>query len=115
VVLKGALQANTPIQFELTDAPNQAGNVFVVGWSGTGTTGFKVGSKVVPLTFDAFTALGLQLLPYFSMVVDTSGTATTPQFVWPPVPGGLSFWTCGVTVDTSGLVSVNEPVKYVTQ
>jgi len=115
VVLKGALQANTPIQFELTGATNEVGNVFVVGWSGTGATGFKVGSKIVPLTFDAFTVLGLQLLPYFSTVVGPGGSATTPQFQWPPVPSGLPFWTCGVTLDSGGLVSINGPVKYVTQ
>jgi len=113
--LKGSLTANTNIQFELTRADNQSGNLFVVGWSGSGTAGFPVGSKTIPLTWDDFTILGLQLVPFFSMVIDASGTATTPPFTWPNVPSGYSFWVCGVTLGTQGIVSVNEPIKYVTK
>ena len=115
MVLKGSLTPNTNIQFELTRADNQSGNIFVVGWSGSGTAGFPVGSATIPLTFDSFTVAGLSLLPFFSMVVDTSGSATTVPFTWPNVPGGIPFWVCGVTLDTQGVVSVNEPIKYVTR
>ncbi len=103
------------IQFELTMATGQANNMFVVGWSASGTQGFKVGSKTVPLTFDAVTVLGLNLLPYFAMVIDTNGNATTPQFKWPPLPPAIPFWVCGVTLGGGGVVSVTEPIKYVTQ
>ncbi|MBN2492452.1 MAG: glutaminyl-peptide cyclotransferase [Planctomycetes bacterium] len=115
VVMKGALTPRSLIQFELSGAMNEAGNIFVVGWSGSGTSGFKVGTAMIPLTLDDFTILGLRLAPYFSMVVDTSGTATTTLFPWPAVPAGIPFWTCGVTLGPSGVVSVNEPVKYVTR
>ena len=115
MVLKGALKANTHIQFELTRADNQAGNVFVVGWSGSGTAGFQVGKVTIPLTFDNFTVLGLQLLPFMSMIVDASGSATTPLFTWPAIPPGIPFWVCGVTMDSSGVVSVNEPIRYESQ
>jgi glutamine cyclotransferase len=111
----GSLTPKTNIQFALTRADNQANNVFVVGWSGSGTMGFKVGPTTVPLTFDAFTVLGLQLFTYFSMVIDTSGAATTPNFPWPAVPPGIPFWVCGVTLDSSGIVSVCEPIKYISQ
>jgi hypothetical protein len=115
MVLKGALKGGTPIQFEISDAINQSGNMFIVGWSGSGTRGFPVGGKTVPLTFDNFTLAGLALVPWFQMVIDTSGIATTPQFKWPAVPPGIPFWVAGVTLGPSGLVSVTEPQKHVTQ
>jgi len=115
VIMKGALKPGTSIQFELSGAVNQTGNVFVVGWSGSGTQGFPVGGKIVPLTFDNFTLLGLALFPFFSNTVDGNGTSFTALFPWPAVPNGIPFWTCGVTLDSQGVVSVNEPVKYVTQ
>ena len=115
MVMKGQLKGGTPIQFELTRADNQSGNMFAVGWSGSGTHGFNVGGKLIPLTFDNFTIVGLQLLPFFSMVIDTSGSATTSPFMWPALPAGIPFWVCGVTLDQTGVVSVNEPIKYVTQ
>jgi len=115
MVLNGSLTPNTNIQFMLTRADNQSGNLFVVGWSGSGTAGFQVGSATIPLTFDNFTLAGLALIPFFSMVIDASGSATTVPFTWPNVPSGIPFWVCGVTLDSKGVVSVNEPIKYVSQ
>jgi len=115
VIMQGALKPGTNIWFELSSATNQTGNLFVVGWSGSGTRGFPAGGKIVPLTFDNFTVLGLALLPFFSNTVDGNGTSFTARFSWPAVPKGIPFWTCGVTLNAQGVVSVNEPVKYVTQ
>ncbi|MBN2490838.1 MAG: hypothetical protein JXQ29_08320 [Planctomycetes bacterium] len=116
MVLKGVLQGGTPIQFELTDTTNEVGNLFLVGWSSSGTwPPIMISGKPVPLALDSVTLLGLQLLPFFSMVIDTSNTATTPQFLWPKLPPAIPFWVCGVTLNSSGLVSVTEAQKYVTQ
>jgi len=115
VIMKGALKPGTSIQFELSGAVNETGNVFVVGWSGSGTQGFNVGGKTIHLTFDNFTVLGLALFPFFSNTVDGNGTSFTALFPWPAVPKGIPFWTCGVTLDSNGVVSVNEPVKYVSE
>ena len=69
-----------------------------------------------PLVFDSITFLGWQLLPWFSMVVDNTGTATTTPFQWPAVPVGYPFWVAGFTLDKHGsVVSVTEPLKYVTR
>jgi len=115
MVLNGALKSGTSIRFQLTGATGEAGNLFVVGWSGSGVSGFNVCGKTIHLTFDTFTVLGLALLPYFSGTVDSFGTAITPPFPWPAVPSGIPFWVCAVTLDKRCVVSVNEPIRYVTQ
>jgi glutamine cyclotransferase len=116
LVMKGSLQGNTSIQFELTDAVNETGNLLVVGWSGSGTfPPIQIPGGPIPLAFDNFTVLGLQLLPFFSSTIDASGNALTPFFTWPTLPSGIPFWICGVTLGAQGVVSVTEAQKYVTQ
>lgn len=115
MILKSPLKAGNRIQFELTDATGQTGNLFIVGWSGSGTRGFKVGGKTIPLTYDNFTTAGLALVQWFQAVIDTSETATTPLFNWPAIPAGIPFWVAGVTLSPTGLVSVTEPQKHVSQ
>jgi len=115
VEMKGTPKSGNSIYFELSAATGQTGNLFVVGWSGSGTQGFYVGAKKVHLTFDGFTVLGLALLPFFSNTVDGNGTSFTAQFPWPAMPSGLPFWVCGVTLDSKGVVSVNEPFKFLSQ
>lgn len=113
--LLGQLSPNTTIQFQMTAASGQAGNVMVVGWSVSGTTGFTLGNATIPLTFDGATQLGLALINSFSATIDASGQATTPVFNWPALPAGIPFWVCAVTFDNQGVVSVTEPFKYLTQ
>jgi hypothetical protein len=115
LIMQGSLTPNTKVRFQMTRADGQSGNLFVVGWSGSGTMGFPVGSATIPLTFDNFTVTGLILLPFFSQVIDNSGSATTTGFAWPALPKGIPFWVCGVTLDQKGVVSVTEPFKYVSQ
>jgi len=115
VEMKGTPKSGSNIHFELTHATGQTGNLFLVGWSGSGTQGFYVGGKQIHLTFDGFTVLGLALLPFFSNAVDGQGTSFTAQFPWPSMPSGLPFWVCGVTLDNQGVVSVNEPFKFLSQ
>jgi len=115
VEMKGTPKSGDNIHFELSGATGQRGNLFVVGWSGSGTKGFLVGGKRIHLTLDGLTVLGLALLPFFSNNVDGGGTSITAAFPWPPLPSGLPFWVCGVTLDSMGVVSVNEPFKFISR
>lgn len=112
VKISGPLRGGNRIQFTATMAnPNE---LFLVAWSGSGTNGIPVGGTTVPLTFDDFTILGLQLVTQFQAVTDATGTATTPGFMWPNLPKGIPFWFCGITLDANGITAVSEPFKYLT-
>ena len=114
--LVGMLKSGVKLNFNLWDYKGREnGNLFVVGWSGSGTQGFRVGGRTVPLTYDSFTVLGLQLLPVFSGVINNRYYGSTPKFTWPAVPKGIPFWICCVTMNTTGIVSVTEPVKYLSE
>ena len=91
------------------------GNTLLIGLSGSGTSGFPVGGKVIPLTFDNFTLFGLAFIKSFSATVDNQGQATTPPFRWPAIPAGLPLYYCGVTLDNTGIVSITEPFKFLSR
>jgi hypothetical protein len=103
------------VQFKLTEAQNQVGDLAVILLSGTGTAGFSAGSLTVPLTFDVVTRIGLGILPSFAAPVDQAGVALTPAFPVPPLPAGITLWAAAVTLNGANLTSVTDPIRFQTQ
>jgi hypothetical protein len=103
------------IQFKLTEAQKQVGDVMVVLLSGTGVAGFSAAGVTVPLTYDIVTGVGINLLPYFLATVDKSGVALTQKFPIPPLPAGLTLWAAAATAKGTTVTSVTDPIRFKTQ
>ncbi len=114
----GTPSAPQPAHFEVSEAWGEAGHTALVLISCSGTSGILIpGGKTVPLTFDACTALGLQLSAVLSGTLDAAGFAATPTIPFPSAPVGLSVFGAAVTIDTVNATfeSVTGPIVVVTQ
>ncbi|MEQ8766970.1 MAG: hypothetical protein RL885_23855, partial [Planctomycetota bacterium] len=56
----------------------------------------------LPLTADACTGLSLQLAPFLSATVDATGSARTPEILFPSIAPGSLFWAAAFTIDPTG-------------
>jgi len=113
--LVGTPNPGASIQFRLTEGQSQTGDLAVVVLSATGTAGFSVGGRVVPVTFDSVSLLSLILLPNFSATVDATGVALTPPFAIPLIPTGITFWAAAATLQGSTVTGVTDPIRFTTQ
>jgi glutamine cyclotransferase len=115
VELVGTMSFPNSVQFRVTEAQAQVGELAVVLLSASGTTGFPVGNLVVPLTFDVVTQICLSIVPNFVATVDAAGVATTPLFPVPQLPAGVPLWAAAVTLNGANLTAVTDPFRFLTQ
>ncbi len=118
VTLIGYPQAGSLANF-LVHAPGETGNLAWVLFSFSGISGFPVpggSGKTVPLTFDPFTAAGINLGPLFQGIVDARGQAVTPVLpISASVPAAIQIRVAAVTLSFStGIVSVIGPTSFKT-
>lgn len=112
--LDGTPASASPVSFSLLDG--EVDDLALVLVSASGTNGFRLAGRWLPLTLDAVTIAGLQALPLLSARVDATGTATTPVFAFPPIDPGVTFHATALTIDGTGAIeSVTSPVAIVTQ
>lgn len=98
--------------------PEQTGSLAVVLLSCSGTSAVPLSrEKTLYLTFDACTSAGLGFLSLLSAVVDATGKATTPTFLFPVIPSGITFYAAAVVVDLDAKEagSVADPIAIRTQ
>jgi len=106
-----------PVFFTIDNALGETGNIGVVGLSCTGTSGFHLpGGKIIRLTFDTWTQVGLLFAPILAGYVDPTGTATTLTVPFPNVSPGITVYAAGITAKVSGeIVSVTGAISFKTQ
>ncbi|MFO0984811.1 MAG: hypothetical protein U1E76_24305 [Planctomycetota bacterium] len=111
----GVPQNPNPVHF--TVSHGERTDLALVLLSGSGTDGFLLHPRYIPLTFDALTLAGLQAFTLLSAFVDDSGTAVTPTVTFPVVESGVTFFATAITLDRSSgaIESVSAPITVVTQ
>ncbi|MFO0984628.1 MAG: hypothetical protein U1E76_23375 [Planctomycetota bacterium] len=118
VLLHGTPQYQSPVDFLVSNATGEQGNIAIVMLSASGTSGFTVpDGRTVPLTFDWCTQLGLELMPFLSAVIDAEGAAATPTFRFPEMPSGFTIYAAALTVkpNNAHIVSISGPTSFTTQ
>jgi hypothetical protein len=115
--LDGIPKSPNDVHFTVLNAFGESGNLGLALLSCSGTSGFVLDGRIVPLTFDSCTAVGLGLHSALSGVVDDTGTVITPVISFPPIFAGLVVYSAAVTVDFAPgrLVSITPPISFVTQ
>lgn len=105
------------VHFTMLNAFGESGHFGLALLSCSGTSGFVLGGRIVPLTFDGCTAGGITLHNAFSGLVDDTGRATTPAIPFPPIFPGLVIYSAALTLDlaTATIVSITPPISFVTQ
>ncbi len=119
LVFQGTPAPAQPVRFSLSGAFGEAGHDLLVLLSCTGTDGLRLpgDGRMVRLTPDACTTLGLQLSIFLRAPIDGSGKAQTPIVPFPLVAPGRTFYAAGVTIDPliPRFVAITGPISVVTQ
>jgi Tol biopolymer transport system component len=118
LVLDGVPRSPNPVSFTFSGATGESGNLAVVLLSCSGTAGFPLpDGRIVPITYDACTSLGISMLPALSAIIDEEGCASTPVFEFPLSNPGMTVYAAVLTFDfdASGLISISAPMSFVTQ
>ncbi len=119
LLLTGTPQNPQPARFTLSHLFSESGRSALVLLSCSGTAGFPLPAdgRLVPLTFDGCTQLGLALSVALTGTVDSTGFAQTPSIPFPPAPTGLTVFAAAVTIDAAGPVfgEIVGPTSFVTQ
>src|SRR5262249_32296674 len=98
----GTPAAGNFVNYTVNGLHCEAGHLAVVLLSCTGTSGFPLpDGRLVPLTFDGCTTLGLALVPFLSATIDVNGVASTPLLLFPSVPAGITIYSAALSVDTT--------------
>ena len=111
------LQGNL-VNYSLTRAMGETGNLVVVLLSCSGTASWHVpDGRIAPFTPDACTLLGLKYLDALIAIIGSGGTANTPPLAFPPLPPGIRVDALGLTfqVPSGRLVSISNPTSFVSQ
>jgi len=98
------------VAFTLHDAPDQVGHQAFFLLSCSGTDGFQLGSRTVPLTFDACTQFSIAVALVLMDIVDQNGNASSPPFIFPQLPPGIVLYIAGVTRGPAGFSMVTGPL-----
>ncbi|MEQ8763307.1 MAG: SBBP repeat-containing protein [Planctomycetota bacterium] len=119
IELKGRAVPGNPLHYEMTGAPStETGFRAQVLSSCSGSTGIPLpnsGGLVLPLTFDICTQLSLNIAVLLQGIIQSDGTATTPNLAWPNVNPGIVITSAAYTLDLVNLQfsSVTPPIQFV--
>jgi hypothetical protein len=115
VQLVGVPKNPNPFHFTISRA--EPGNLALVMLSASGTDGFLIGGRRIPLTLDGTTVAGFELWPLLSSLVDATGRANTPTLIFPPASSGQTFHVSALSLEpaTGKIESITSPISLVTQ
>ncbi len=118
VQLQGTPRFPSRVRFELRHAIDEEGAWVLVLLSASGSNGiFLPNGSVIPLTFDGWTAAGLQAFPILSGIVTSGGVARTPELTFPVIQPGITVYSAAITLEphSGRLMSITGPTHFTTQ
>jgi hypothetical protein len=108
-----------PVYFDVANLNFQyQGELALVLVSCTGTSGLTLpDGRILYLTFDACTSVGLGVVPFLSGIVDDAGHVETPTFPFPDVVAGITIYAAVFTLDPSSgaFGGLTDPIWFTTQ
>ncbi len=118
LAFNGTPAAGNPVNFTVSNAFGELGNLALVLVSCSGTTpGFPLPAgdgRTVCLNLDGCTTLGLLFGTLLQGTVGATGEANTPIVLFPQAQPGKTVWAAAVTIGGGVFVSITSPVCFVT-